>query len=88
MSELDSRFAAAVAASKQLSERPANADLLRLYALYKQATQGDLSDSESERPGVTDFIARAKYDAWAALAGKSAAEAMTAYIELVDSLQT
>lgn len=81
---LRARFEAAVAASQQLSERPANLTLLRLYALYKQATDGDAA---GERPGMTDFVGRAKWDAWAALRGTAADEAMTGYIELVESLR-
>ena len=84
MSDLPTRFEQAVAASKDLSERPDNATLLRLYALYKQATAGDAS---GERPGFADMVARAKWDAWNVLKGQSANEAMQAYIDLVDSLE-
>ena len=84
MSDLPTRFEQAVAASKELSERPDNATLLKLYALYKQATAGDAS---GERPGFADMVARAKWDAWNALKGQSANEAMQAYIDLVDSLE-
>ena len=83
MSGLSAEFEAAVARSKQLAERPGNDDLLKLYALYKQATAGDVA---GERPGFTDFVARAKFDAWAALTGHSADDAMRAYIDLVTSL--
>ena len=83
MSDLKTRFEAAVADSKNLSERPDNMTLLKLYALYKQATQGDPSEP---RPGMSDMVARAKWDAWNKLKGKSADEAMQDYIELVESL--
>jgi diazepam-binding inhibitor (GABA receptor modulator, acyl-CoA-binding protein) len=83
MSDLQASFDAAVAQSKQLSERPDNMTLLRLYALFKQASEGDAS---GDRPGMTDFVARAKWDAWRALAGTSQDEARQLYIDLVDSL--
>lgn len=82
--DLQAAFAQAVADSKQLPERPDNATLLRLYALYKQASEGDV---QGERPGFTDFVARAKFDAWAALAGTSTAQAQQDYIDLVESLK-
>lgn len=84
MSDLDTAFEAAVAQSKELPEKPANLTLLRIYALYKQATQGDAS---GERPGMTDFVGRAKYDAWVALAGTAADEAKRDYIDLIESLK-
>jgi len=84
MSDLKARFEAAVANSKTLSERPDNATLLKLYALYKQATTGDV---EGKRPGFTDMVGRAKYDAWAAIKGTPNEEAMSDYVALVDSLQ-
>ena len=84
MSDLKARFEAAVANSKTLSERPDNATLLKLYALYKQATTGDV---EGKRPGFTDMVGRAKYDAWAAIKGTPSEEAMSDYVALVDSLQ-
>ncbi|MFM2068250.1 MAG: hypothetical protein RLZZ584_3159 [Pseudomonadota bacterium] len=80
--ELQARLEAAAAASRQLAERPANLTLLRIYALYKQATQGDAGD---ERPG--GFVERAKHDAWKSLAGTPAAEAAGSYIALIESLQ-
>lgn len=84
MSELKTKFEAAVAASKQLPERPSNDELLQLYALYKQATEGDV---EGKRPGFTDMVGRAKYDAWAAVKGTASDAAMTRYVELVESLK-
>jgi len=84
MSDLQQQFEAAVAASKQLPERPDNSTLLKLYALYKQGTSGDAA---GERPGMADFIARAKYDAWAAIAGTAKEEAMRQYVELIESLK-
>lgn len=83
MSDLKAAFDAAVAGSRNLSERPDNATLLKLYALYKQATAGDNTE---KKPGFSDMIGRAKWDAWAAMKGKSGAEAMQEYIDLVGSL--
>jgi len=81
--ELKEQFEAAVANSKNLSERPANDVLLKIYSLYKQATEGDVS---GEKPGGFDFKAIAKYRAWEKLKGKSSDECMKEYIELIESL--
>jgi acyl-CoA-binding protein len=83
MNDLKSRFEASVAKSKTLSKRPDNGTLLRLYALYKHATEGDIV---GKRPGFGDLVGRAKYDAWAEVNGVSKDEAMAQYIALVDSL--
>ena len=83
MSDLKTRFEAAVAASKDLSERPDNATLLKIYSLYKQSTEGDATGS---RPSFTDMVARAKWDAWNAHKGKSTDQAMQDYIDLIESL--
>lgn len=77
-------FEAAVAGSKSLPERPDNMTLLKLYALYKQGSSGDV---EGSRPGFTDMVGRAKYDAWKELKGKSNDEAMQEYIDLIESLK-
>ena len=69
---------------QQLPEKPGNEDLLKLYALYKQATVGDV---EGKRPGMMDFVGRAKYDAWTALEGTSSDDAKQAYVDLVESLK-
>jgi diazepam-binding inhibitor (GABA receptor modulator, acyl-CoA-binding protein) len=84
MSDLKARFEQAVVESKQLPAKPDNATLLQIYSLFKQASVGD---AQGERPGFTDFVGRAKYDAWAGLKGKSAAEAQQAYIDLIESLK-
>ena len=84
MSDLKARFEAAVADSKTLSERPDNPTLLKIYSLYKQATEGDV---EGKRPGMTDFVGRAKYDAWAAIKGKAKNAAMQDYVDLIESLK-
>jgi acyl-CoA-binding protein len=83
MSELDDRFNAAAEASKTLPERPDNETLLQLYALYKQATVGDV---EGDRPSFMDPVGRAKYDAWEKIEGMSADDAKAAYSDLVESL--
>ena len=77
------QFAAAQIAVKNLSEKPGNLDLLALYANFKQATDGD---ADGNRPSMTDFIARAKFDAWAALAGTQPEAAQQKYIVLVNRL--
>lgn len=84
MSNLKKKFEAAVADSKKLPERPSNDVLLQLYALYKQATEGDVA---GKRPGFTDMVGRAKYDAWAAIKGTAGDDAMTRYVDLVNSLK-
>jgi diazepam-binding inhibitor (GABA receptor modulating acyl-CoA-binding protein) len=84
MANLKTAFEAAVAASKKLPEKPDNMTLLKIYSLYKQATEGDV---EGKRPGFTDMVGRAKYDAWATVKGKSADEAMQEYIDLIESLK-
>ena len=84
MSKLTKQFEAAVADSKKLPERPSNDVLLQLYALYKQATDGDV---EGKRPGFTDMVGRAKYDAWAAIKGTTGDDAMTRYVNLISSLK-
>jgi acyl-CoA-binding protein len=84
MAELKAEFETAAQEAQRLPSRPGNDTLLNLYALYKQATAGDVSGS---RPGFTDFVGRAKYDAWAKLKGTSKDAAMRSYIELVASLK-
>ncbi|ELR72423.1 acyl-CoA-binding protein [Fulvivirga imtechensis AK7] len=79
------KFESAVKRSKELTKRPSNEELLKLYALYKQATEGDNHES---RPGGFDFKAIAKHDAWAEQTGKSPEEAEAEYIALVDDLET
>lgn len=78
-------FDEAVAASKELTKRPSNEELLKLYALYKQATEGDNTEN---RPGGFDFKAIAKHDAWADLKGVDKTDAEEQYIALVKELQT
>lgn len=84
MSDLKAMFEKAVADSKNLSERPDNATLLKLYALYKQASSGDV---DGKRPGFSDMVGRAKWDAWNELKGTASDAAMKQYIELIDDLK-
>ena len=84
MATLKAGFDAAVAASKQLPDKPDNVTLLKIYSLYKQSTEGDV---EGKRPGFTDMVGRAKYDAWAAVKGKTGDDAMQEYVDLIESLK-
>lgn len=84
MPDLQAAFAQAQADAKTLPEKPDNRTLLAIYALYKQGSQGDV---EGERPGLTDFVGRAKHDAWAALKGRDADQAKQDYIDLIESLK-
>ncbi|HEY9005572.1 acyl-CoA-binding protein [Ohtaekwangia sp.] len=81
--ELQQQFESAVSRSKELTRRPSNEELLTLYALFKQATEGDVT---GERPGGFDFKAIAKFDAWEELKGKTKEVAMQDYIQLVEKL--
>ena len=83
MADLQAAFDSAVAGSKSLSERPDNATLLKLYGLYKQATAGDVTD---KKPGFSDMVGRAKWDAWNGFMGTSRADAMQQYVDLIESL--
>jgi diazepam-binding inhibitor (GABA receptor modulating acyl-CoA-binding protein) len=78
-------FEQAQADVKKLAQRPDNDVLLKLYALYKQGSQGDASGN---RPGVFDFVGRAKYDAWKAVAGTAQEDAQREYVALVRDLRT
>ena len=83
MSDLKTVFENAVADSKNISERPDNATLLKLYALYKQ---GSSSDNADKKPGFGDMVARAKWDAWSKLQGTTQEAAMQQYIDLIAEL--
>ena len=84
MSALASQFELAVADSKNLPEKPDNMTLLKIYALYKQASAGD---AEGKRPGFGDMVSRAKFDAWNGLKGTPPGSAMQDYIDLIESLK-
>ena len=81
--DLPVSFVDAQARVKALSSAPSSSDLLELYAFFKQATLGDATGT---RPGRLDFRARAKFDAWTTKTGMTGAQAMTAYVALVDRL--
>ncbi|MEO8013053.1 acyl-CoA-binding protein [Polaromonas sp.] len=83
MSDLKAAFDQAMLDSKNLSERPDNATLLKLYALYKQGSAGD---NLEKKPGFSDMVARAKWDAWSRLKGTSQDEAMQQYIDQIKEL--
>jgi diazepam-binding inhibitor (GABA receptor modulating acyl-CoA-binding protein) len=84
MIDLRAQFEAAAQAAQNMPRRPDNETLLRIYALYKQATAGDATGT---RPGFTDFVGRAKHDAWAKLKGIGKDQAMRDYIALVESVR-
>ncbi len=83
MADLKKQFDAAAANSKNLTERPDNATLLKIYALYKQGSVGDNTD---KKPGFGDMVGRAKWDAWNACKGTSKDDAMQQYVDLIASL--
>lgn len=84
MDDLKRNFEQAVKESKELPAKPDNSTLLRLYSLYKQATEGDAGKGNA--PGMFDFVAKAKYDSWGLLKGMNPTEAMSEYINLVSEL--
>ena len=84
MSDLQARFERAQQEVNKLLERPDSGTLLKLYALYKQATMGDVT---GEAPGTFDFTRRAKFDAWNEIKGTSKDSAMRQYVELVAALK-
>ena len=84
MADLKKQFEQAVADSKNLPEKPDNMTLLKIYSLYKQASSGDV---EGKRPGFTDMVGRAKWDAWKTLEGTAKEGAMQNYIDLIEELK-
>lgn len=84
MSDLEEQFEKAARDVHELPEKPDNATLLELYALYKQGSVGDV---QGERPGFFDFVGAAKYEAWEKLAGTEQDEARQRYIALVERLR-
>ena len=76
-------FEKAQADVKTLKEKPDNATLLELYALYKQGAEGDVSGA---KPGFFDFVGTAKYEAWAKLKGTGQDDAKQKYVDLVKKL--
>ena len=84
MADLQERFEQAQVDVKTLSKKPSNDDLLTLYSLFKQATDGEASGAK--KPGRFDLVGKAKYDAWSKLAGTPADEAKQRYVVTVDRL--
>ena len=85
MTDINAQFVQAQEDARQLPERPGNLTLLRLYALFKQATDGDV---HGDKPGFTDIVGKYKYDAWAALKGTAQDAAKQQYIELIEALKS
>lgn len=85
MAALRERFEAAQVAARKLRTKPDNDTLLELYSYFKQGSEGD---GGGDRPGAFDFVACAKYDAWAARKGMKPEVAMRGYIKLVEHLQS
>ena len=83
MADLKKQFEAAAADSKNLAERPDNSTMLKLYALFKQGSIGDNTD---KKPGFTDMVGRAKWDAWNGMKGTANDAAMRQYIDLIKTL--
>ena len=83
MSEEQELFDRAAGAAKSLPERPDDATMLRLYALYKQGSSGDV---QGEKPGFFDFVGAAKYEAWEKLRGMTLEDAQQQYVQLVRKL--
>lgn len=84
MAEVDKKFEAAAKDIQKLTKRPDDEDMLRLYALYKQGTEGDVT---GERPGAFAMKDRAKYDAWARVKGTDQVKAREQYVKLVERLK-
>ena len=83
MADLKAQFEAAAANSKNLTNRPDNATMLKLYGLYKQ---GGVGDNTEKKPGFGDMVGRAKWDAWNAIKGTDSEAAMQQYIDLIGTL--
>ena len=83
MADLQQQFEQAARDIKTLAERPDNDTMLRLYALYKQGSEGDV---KGEKPGFFDFVGAAKYEAWEKLQGVSKDQAQKKYVDLVKKL--
>ncbi|TNC79961.1 MAG: acyl-CoA-binding protein [Oleiphilus sp.] len=87
MSDLKQKFEATVdfVQNGEGNVDPSNEVKLKMYALYKQATEGDVT---GKKPGMMDFVGRAKYTAWEELKGLTADEAMQQYIDEIEALKS
>ena len=83
MADLKQEFEQATTDITGLTDRPDNDTMLRLYALYKQGSEGDV---KGDKPGFFDFVGAAKFEAWQKLQGTSSEQAMTKYVDLVNKL--
>ncbi|MBW8368581.1 MAG: acyl-CoA-binding protein [Arenimonas sp.] len=84
MADLKAQFQKAAQDVMSLVDRPDNDTMLRLYGLYKQGSEGDVS---GPKPGFFDFVGTAKYEAWEKLAGTQPEDAMKKYVDLVKKLR-
>ena len=84
--QLQELFEKAAKESKELPSKPDNETLLKLYALYKQGTEGDINSEPPSNP--FDFVSKAKHNAWSDLKGKTKDVAMNEYIALVNQLKS
>ncbi|MDA8600338.1 acyl-CoA-binding protein [Burkholderiaceae bacterium] len=84
MSDLANAFEQASQDAQQLASRPDNQTLLRMYALYKQGSIGDVT---GDKPSMTDMVGFAKWSAWNKVKGMTNAEAQQAYVDLVEDLK-
>jgi acyl-CoA-binding protein len=84
MADLKVQFQKAAQDVMSLADRPDNDTMLRLYGLYKQGSEGDVS---GPKPGFFDFVGTAKYEAWEKLAGTKPEDAMKKYVDLVKKLR-
>ena len=83
---IEQQFTEAVTNSKLLPSKPDNETLLKLYSLYKQATEGDNNGEAPSNP--FDIVAKAKYNAWTEMKGKSKEDAMKEYVELINKFKS
>lgn len=67
MADLDQQFEEAANAIKLLKTRPTDQELLEVYALFKQATVGDNTQS---KPGMFQLKEKAKHEFWLKQKGK------------------
>ena len=61
-----------------------NTTIRKVYAYFKQATEGDVS---GKRPGILRVRARIKFNSWSSISGISREDAKKAYIELANNLK-
>lgn len=82
MTSLIERFQKAAADSKGLPSRPDDMTMMKMYALFKQGSNGDAGGN-----APSDMVGMFKHNAWAELKGMPKDDAMQRYIDLVDSLR-